>query len=73
MPGDIHRAPEGLATLVALEGALDTVNVLQVFHQLRHVKETGTALAALVDRSLPRFTSSAPEMEKDVLRYTVRT
>lgn len=55
----VHRAPERFAAFVAAERFVDAVQVLQVFHELPRVAETGSALHALVDRS--GSPSSEPE------------
>lgn len=47
---DIHRALERFSALVAAEGVLDSVSVLQVLHQLCHVEKRRAALDTLVRR-----------------------
>lgn len=61
--GNVHGAAKRLVALVATEGAIDVVQVLQVFHELASVTETGPAFNALMDGA--RFASSLPEMREN--------
>lgn len=63
----VHGTSKRLAALVAAECSVDAVQVLQVFHQLPRVTETGPAFHALVNRS--RGCSSRPETEQS-MKYT---
>lgn len=60
--GYVHRAAKRLAALVAAEGAIDVVQVLQVLHELPRVAEAGAALDALMHGA--RFAPSLPEMKE---------
>jgi len=60
--GYVHRAAECLVALVAAEGPIDVVQVLQVFHELPRVTEVGSAHHALVHGA--RFASPLPEIRR---------
>lgn len=59
VPRYVHGAAERLVALVAAEGPVDVVQVLQVLHQLPRVTKTGSAHHALVH--VARFTLPSPE------------
>lgn len=59
MTSYVHGTSEGFPALVAAEGSVDVVQVLQMLDQFSHVTETGPAFDAFVNRS--RGYSSCPE------------
>jgi len=60
--GYVHRAAECLVALVAAEGPIDVVQVLQVLHELPRVTEVGSAHHALVHGA--RLASPLPEIRR---------